>query len=57
VLRYRQALAAGREKVVAALVPERKPSDPTWVGLCEQIGIVLLWPGAFDALWATTTES
>lgn len=50
VLRYRQALFAGGRLVVAVLIPERKPADETWMTLCRELGVVLVWPAAFDAL-------
>lgn len=43
VLRYRQRLAAlGDDRVVAVLVPERQPRDPSWRDLCQDLGVVLL---------------
>jgi hypothetical protein len=43
VLRYRQRLSAlGHERVVAVLVPERHPHDPSWHELCQELGVVLL---------------
>jgi hypothetical protein len=43
VLRYRQhLLAAGHDRVVAVLVPERQPGDPSWRELCHDLGVVLL---------------
>ena len=43
VLRYRQRLAAlGHARVVAVLVPERQPRDPSWRELCQHLGVVLL---------------
>jgi hypothetical protein len=43
VLRYRQHLSAlGHDRVVAVLVPERRPSDPSWRELCQDLGVVLL---------------
>jgi hypothetical protein len=43
VLRYRQRLTALRsEGVVAVLVPERDPRDPSWRALCHELGVVLL---------------
>jgi hypothetical protein len=44
LLRYRQILGA-RGSVHAALVVERQPRDTSWVTLCEELGIVLVWPG------------
>lgn len=48
VLRYRHLLGRGERRVVAALVAEREPKDPSWVGLCRELGVVLVWPGAFE---------
>jgi hypothetical protein len=43
VLRSRQRLLAlGHERVVAVLVPERSPRDPTWRALCDELRVVLL---------------
>jgi len=43
VLRYRQRLSAlGHDRVVAVLVPERQPRDPSWRELCQELGVVLL---------------
>jgi hypothetical protein len=43
VLRYRQRLSAlGHDRVIAVLVPERRPRDPSWRGLCQALGVVLL---------------
>jgi hypothetical protein len=43
VLRYRQRLLAlGYDRVVAVLVPERQPRDPSWRELCQDLGVVLL---------------
>ena len=43
VLRYRQRLSAlGHDRVVAVLVPERQPRDPSWRELCQDLGVALL---------------
>ena len=43
VLHYRQRLSAlGHDRVVAVLVPERQPGDPSWRELCQELGVVLL---------------
>jgi hypothetical protein len=43
VLRYRQQLfALGHHRVVAVLVPERQPRDPSWRELCQEVEVVLL---------------
>lgn len=44
VLRYRQRLVTlGHTHVVAVLVPERQPRDPSWNELCHDLGVALLW--------------
>ena len=43
VLRYRQRLSTlGHVRVVAVLVPERRPRDPSWRELCQEVGVALL---------------
>jgi hypothetical protein len=43
VLRYRYRLRElGHERVVAVLVPERKPRDLSWIDLCHEHGVILL---------------
>jgi hypothetical protein len=42
VLRYRQRAADPRP--VAVLVTERKPTDESWLRLCEQLQVQLVWP-------------
>lgn len=39
VLRYRHALGAR-----AVLAIERKPSDHRWLDLCDDLGVMLVWP-------------
>lgn len=49
VLRYRQRMAAlGHDHVVAVLVPERQPRDPSWRELCHNLGVVLLCRNEFE---------
>jgi hypothetical protein len=49
VLRYRQRLSAlGHDRVVAVLVPERQPHDPSWRELCQDLGVVLLCRTEFE---------
>jgi hypothetical protein len=49
VLRYRQHLSAlGHDRVVAVLVPERQPNDPSWRELCQDLGVVLLCRNEFE---------
>ena len=44
VLQYRYLLEKGGRKVVPVLVPENEPRDGDWLGLCEQCGVILIWP-------------
>jgi len=49
VLRYRHQMCAGETPVIAVLVPERRPTDPRWMELCDSLGVRLVWP-PFDGL-------
>jgi hypothetical protein len=55
VLRYRHLLGGPERTVLAVLVAESQPADATWVTTCSSLGVVLTWPGAFDALAAPAT--
>jgi hypothetical protein len=49
VLWYRHRLQRiGYSKVVAVLVPERPPRDPSWADLCHELQVVLLHGGNLD---------
>jgi hypothetical protein len=50
VLRYRDLLNGSGKKIVATLVVERQPSDPSWLQLCRSLGILLAWPNRFEEL-------
>jgi hypothetical protein len=52
VLRYRQALMLRGRAVMAVLVPEMKPTHESWMALCHELGVVLVWPDNFDVLLA-----
>ena len=54
VLDYQNALERFGRSAHAVLAVEREPRDLAWLGLCERHGIVLVWPGRFDALVAGT---
>lgn len=47
VLRYRQKVGGNS---VAVLAVEQEPLDPTWLELCEALGVHICWPGAWDRL-------
>jgi hypothetical protein len=49
VLRYRQLLARTGCEARAVLAVERKPSDETWITLCRELRVDLVWPGHFDS--------
>jgi hypothetical protein len=49
VLRNRHRLARlGHEHVVAVLVPERAPRDPSWRELCDELGVAMLSQGELE---------
>ena len=50
VLRHRQAVSRPGRAVVGVLAIERQPSDPTWLTLCRNLDVRLVWPGAWDDL-------
>ena len=51
VLRYRHLLAHMTTKPVrCVLVAERRPSDATWLDVCESLGVLLVWPERYEAL-------
>ncbi|MFN9808336.1 MAG: hypothetical protein ACK6CU_01740 [Deltaproteobacteria bacterium] len=50
VLRYRHQLRAGGRRVIAVLVPERRPDDMSWEQTCAGLGVILMWPGCFERL-------
>ncbi len=48
VLRYRQR--ASDPRPVAVLVTERRPTDESWLRLCEQLQVQLVWPETWGRL-------
>jgi hypothetical protein len=49
VIRYRQKLSSmGHEPVVAVVAAERAPEDSSWNELCDNEGILLIWPEVAD---------
>jgi hypothetical protein len=50
VLRYRQILRHRYAAVNAILLPEREPYDASWTGLCQELGISLIWPTCIPSL-------
>jgi len=58
VLRYRHRLhKLGHGHVVAVLVPERAPRDPSWDELCHELGVVLLSGSEIERAPTLTGES
>ncbi len=51
VIRYRFLLSRLTGKQVnAVLTVERQPADPSWQGLCQGNGVLLVWPDIFEQL-------
>lgn len=48
ILRYRQRLRAAGGDVRGYLVTEREPTGPGWESLCDELDVVLAWPGVLD---------
>jgi hypothetical protein len=44
VLRYWHAMAIYDKSVIPILAVEQKPGDSSWLGLCERLGVQLVWP-------------
>jgi hypothetical protein len=51
VLDYRSLLATDGRDVSAVLAVERKPTEQRWIGLCESVGVTLVWPETFVSLF------
>ena len=45
ILRYRYQLGGD---LIPVLAVEKEPSDRGWADLCESLGVILVWPGAWD---------
>ena len=50
VLRYRQVLQPLHAKVKAVIAVEREPTDTRWIELCDDLGVLLVWPGSMATL-------
>lgn len=48
VIRYRQQLSLGGQKVRAQIAVEYQPADKSWIGLCREQEITLCWPETFE---------
>jgi len=58
VIRYRQKLSSmGHEPVVAVVATERPPEDGSWQELCDDEGILLVWPEVADTRIGSALQS
>ena len=48
VLRYRHTIAASGRDCVAVLAAEREPDDGSWQSLCDELDVLLVFPGSFE---------
>ena len=53
VLRYADLLGDDERPVQKIIAVERQPTDDSWSRLCEAKGVVLVWPGTFETLFAS----
>jgi hypothetical protein len=44
VLRYRHLLAARGRSTRAVLMLERRPVDESWLDLCRELQVIVVWP-------------
>lgn len=56
VQRYAHLLTAKGRPVRAVIAAERKPSDESWLALCDSLGVTLVWPEAFGTLFAPSAR-
>ena len=55
VLHYRAQLLHQYPDIRPVLAIEREPFDNLWLDLCQEHGVLLVWPGVFDLLSNTDT--
>jgi len=48
LIRYRHLLERTPGSVRAVLAVEREPRDPTWLTVCNSVGVELIWPASFS---------
>jgi hypothetical protein len=48
VLRYASQLRVEVGTVVPVIICEAEPTDPTWVILCDELGVGITWPDTFE---------
>jgi hypothetical protein len=56
VLRYWHAMTHHDKSVVAVLAVEQQPIDPSWLALCERLGVHLVWPEVMPQVIARLCE-
>lgn len=47
VLRYAHLLRANARPVRCFIATESEPADESWIDLCSDLGVTLLWPDVF----------
>ncbi len=57
VVRYRHQLGADGKAVQAMIAVERRPSDATWLDLCNEQGVILAWPEVFAVALQGLTDA
>jgi hypothetical protein len=50
VLRYADLMTAGQAPARAVVAVEREPTDQAWIRLCDALGVLIAWPGAWRRL-------
>lgn len=48
VLDYAHRLGRDRSSVRPVLAVEHQPLDISWVDICENVGVLIVWPGTFE---------
>jgi len=51
VLRYAQLLRGKGHPVRSVVAVERRPSDDSWLELCQAAGVLLIWPETFSSIF------
>jgi hypothetical protein len=50
-------LNAAHDLVVGVLAVEHEPQDGSWKALCAAVGVLIVWPGTFEAAFAANGGS
>jgi hypothetical protein len=51
ILDFAHTVRKTQAEVTAVLAVETAPRGPRWVGLCESVGVTLVWPATFHQLF------